>query len=80
LALNKASKQARIYHEELLEVLPARNVVEDGYKVSQSVMGGPRSFSERVFRNDHLRDLWRRPAAERREVKDETCRLNQLVR
>jgi hypothetical protein len=65
------------YPEELLEILPACNVVQDGYKVSQFAMGGGLcSFSERLFRNDHLRDLWRRRAAEHERLTETSQVLN----
>jgi hypothetical protein len=38
--------------------------------------GGLCSFSERLFRNDHLRDLWRRRAAEHERLTETSQVLN----
>lgn len=60
------NKQTVTYHEKLLQILPACNVIQDRHKVSQLIMGGLCDFPERMFRNNDLWDPWRLPATLKR--------------
>jgi hypothetical protein len=53
------------YREELLEILPTRDVIEHRHRVLQFAVHRQSGFPEGVLGDDHLWDTWRSPGKPR---------------